>query len=188
MGGGVRVTLGRHFIIGGFAGITPRFYADLMQWMVGQTHEGDLSAMANTLSGAFLFRAEMGVLLAPDAGVELTLNYTCLMASHAVDPTLIRAYAGGALDGVDLTGTALGMTLHGVGGELAWSFEPGENSFGRFSVGVTYFAGVEAEIALPTRAEFLSSAARASANRIEGVVARNAVVPSVGLSLGWRLR
>lgn len=188
MGGGVRVTLARHLIIGGYAGIAPRFYADLMQWMAGEAHGGELSAMANALSGAFLFRAELGVLLAPDAGVEITLHYTCMMASHAVDPALIHAYAGDTLDGADLTQAALRMTLHGVGGELAWSFEPGENSFARLSIGVTYFAAAEAEIALPASPPGLAASARAGARHVESVVTANAIVPSVGLSLGWRLR
>lgn len=188
MGGGARVTLARHLIVGGYAGITPRFYADLMQWMAGEANNRELSTMANAMSGAFLFRAEVGVLLAPDAGVEITLNYTCMMASHAVDPALVRAHAGDALDGVELTQAALRMTLHGVGGELAWSFEPGENSFARLSIGVTYFAAAEAEISVPASTPLLAASARAGARHVESVVTANAVVPSVGLSLGWRVR
>lgn len=188
MGGGIRVTLARHLIVGGYAGITPRFYADLMQWMAGDAHGGELSAMANTLSGAFLFRAELGVLLAPDAGVEITLHYTCMMASHALDPALIHARAEDTSEGVELTHAALRMTLHGVGGELAWGFEPGENSFARLSIGVTYFAAAEAEISVPASTPLLAASARAGARHVESVVTGNAVVPSVGLSLGWRLR
>lgn len=189
MGGGLRLTLGRHFIVGGTVGITPRFYAEAMQGMVEQVHGGDHPEVAGLMSGAILFRGEVGIVLAPDFGVEFILNYTHLRASRAIAAPLVAAYMGvDAAGEFDLSQTSLQLTLHGIGGELAWSFEPGADSFGRISLGLTYFALAEAQITLPENAASLHPVARVAAQSIENVITENAFVPTLGLTLGWRLR
>jgi hypothetical protein len=53
---------------------------------------------------------------------------------------------------------------------------------------LTYFALAEAQITLPENAASLHPVARVAAQSIENVITENAFVPTLGLTLGWRLR